>query len=297
MSYEDAIAEAEIRRQAQWEKIKVILLDRGIEESKITTQMKEKLLLLAEHTDTLDDEAQAMDFAIDLNRFYKERDLDVEFSDDEMADVFEGSFATDIGKTGPREASTRLSTLIAKLYGLKGARADEVLFEKARQIDPDQAEELLESVGFTQTSTMRDLYNRHVYWSYEIIKDTGFSERAKLAAGAHHILDGENGNYPRELFDETGKILSGEFTGEYIGKVELLVMLLDKYDAQRTRARVSHEQAIKWLRSLESLATYQRLNESVKKVFESLIDDLEQALKVSELHQDTDLSAIELIAQ
>jgi len=203
------------------------------------------------------------------------------YTKDEITDIFEGSFGTDIGKTGPKEASPELSKLIAKLYGIKKAIPSDLLFYHAQKIAGQDGVKLLKDLNFSDTSTMRDLYDIHVYWSYDLIKDSGLSERAKLAAAAHHILDGKDGNYPRELFDETGMILSGEFAGQYIGRVELLVMLLDKYDARRTRGKVSHEEAITWLRTLKNWNTYKKLNVQVQQKFEGLIDDLEDALSTT----------------
>src|SRR3989339_296327 len=187
------------REQGQKERaILDVLQDGGIEQSYLTPQMMERLLLLRELTPTFEDEKQAVEYAIDINHDLRDRAPDRQLTDDEMDAVFGGTFFSDIGKTGPANATPEQSFVVARMYGVDARfNPTGTTRQFIEKFLPDDAENLIETLdsieGLSPDTTMREFWNAHVYWSYDLIKQSRLPEASKRAAASHHILEG---NFP-----------------------------------------------------------------------------------------------------
>ena len=161
-----------------------------------------------------------------------------------------------------------LSEAIARLYGVdKAGIVNSPILDEAREVFGEGCDDLLGKLDAflrfelkrhkgidkgTEPLVMSDLYDLHPFWSLQILKHSGFTREALQAVGAHHVLEG---NFSHDMFaskdviDEngtslgvysTGEILNedGSLSGRFLDRDELLVLLMDKYDAQRTRGIV-----------------------------------------------------------
>lgn len=295
--------------RADWEtevvpRLKVAQLS-AEEIEKIGPKMHEKLQLLEGATPTLEDVGTIVSYLTRLQSFYGSSEKEGGLNE-EMHLVALAVVGSDVGKAGPRylpdtyplsagqvkeDAILELSLLIARLYGIKtqGIGAQDIGRHEASIYGKDHADvyakldaflrvELARHKGVQKDGPlmMRDLYDLHVFWSRDILADSGFDPRAQRAAILHHILEG---NYPRDIVNEKGQyVKDGELTGECMGRVELLTLLLDKYDARMTRGETSHAEAIAWLKSFNDRPCVANLDPHVRALFMQLIDDMDHAL-------------------
>lgn len=184
-------------------------------------------------------------------------------SKEELEAITLATKLTDIGKTGPGQATKKQQRLIAKMY------ATETEFPKPPHLlslreflelsaDPeiknhvDEHLATLTSMGLAKLNT-RDFINLHAEWTWEIIADDGaIPQEAKVTAALHHLLDGVN---PGGLVDLPNEKLLIPTLNRSVDMPEIFTILLDKYQARRRfvdkklgRKRTHFEQ-IAWLRN------------------------------------------------
>ena len=258
------------------------LREAGIDRRELTPQMMDRLKQLHELTPTFEDEIQATRYARMINERLRQTAPERALTDLELDAVFGGTFFSDIGKTGPADATPEQSMVVTRMYGVDARfNPSGTAREFIEQFMPDEAERLIADLnsidGLSDEMTMREFWNAHVYWSYDLIKNSDLSDASKRAAASHHILEG---NFPPEVIEETGRVTG---TDGYIGAPEAWVMMLDKYDAQRRRARATHDEAIDWLKQLEKRDTWPKLDPSVQEIMRQTIDDIDLALREQEL--------------
>lgn len=242
---------------------------------KVRSSILERLDLLSVKSKFVDDEKTSIKYAEILFDFYREHKPKKVFSDEEKKIVELGIIFSDIGKSGPLEANREQQELIIRIFGIENVKNTEQVLEKIiREKFPNTAEEdleLLKQLGIDPIMLpIKDFWRLHSRWTKEIIEDDGVPHEAIPAAVLHHVFEGDN-NY---LMDEEGNYI-GEFGGpnRRFDRVEKLVVILDKYDAFRSRLGLNHKEALDRIR--EIVKTSERFKDDSE--FLELIEDVEIA--------------------
>lgn len=249
----------------------------GIEWDMLSNELRHRFMKLAKETATVDDEIKALEYADQLEGYLTAEELRV---------VQRATLCTDIGKTGPREASPGQEDFVTRVYAIreniKGGPGAVTLEQFLGTYYPDSLMEDLElarGMGMDPQETMRTFFNRHAGWTLELLEASDLPDDVIIAAANHHFLEGVS---PKSMIDKQGMITYRE-TRRPFGRQEAIVILLDKYDARRARGGDTHEAAIVWLRKFLTfpdvaarLATYPS---DVSWFFEEGIDTLEVQLQ------------------
>lgn len=177
---------------------------------------------------------------------------------------------SDIGKTGPADATPAEQKLITEIYAVEktppGGISVTTTAEFFRFYFPADAEERIrqfQNLKFGSRAlaalknanvdrdpsrlTMRQFYDLHSFWTLDIIGNDGIPAEAVGAAATHHLLD---------LADKAGKVQIDDIVGgdnrflanfgenPSFDRAEKLVTIIDKYDAGRRRGKLNHAEAI-----------------------------------------------------
>lgn len=234
------------------DRIAELFIELGISTEEIHPNILRKLKLLNERTQTFKDEEKAIHIAQELFRYYEENYPDKKFTDQEKKTVLVGTLFTDIGKTGPRDATSEQEEIILDIYSIENIDKppEEItLLQFMNNNFPGDAEKRLETIEtiekISRNMTMREFYNLHPEWTLDIVSGDGVPPEAIGAAAAHHALEGVN---PKNIINKDGR-----FTKYFGGNVSFsrddkLIIILDKYDAARRRSKMTHAQAIEFVR-------------------------------------------------
>jgi HD domain len=161
-------------------------------------------------------------------------------------DMSIAAYLHDIGKSGPFDASQRTQEAIVKLYAVENvASPDQTIAETVRaNFSSEEATSILEhlgSCGMRDTDTMRAFWDRHGYWTHDILE--GDSEdipmRARVVAGSHHLDRGID-PYGVSTDDDAATLESR------------ILMAVDKYQAAVVRGRKTHGEAMDLTRRILS---------------------------------------------
>ena len=100
----------------------------------------------------------------------------------------------DIGKSGPFDAPQATQEAIVKLYPVENvADPDQTIAETARtNFSSQDAESMLTHLGacgLCSHDTMRAFWDRHGYWTHDILEadSEDIPVRARVIAGSHHV--------------------------------------------------------------------------------------------------------------
>lgn len=210
------------------------------------SEIPERWRELGEKTKVLEDELRAVEHLESaesfLGRYYPDRAMTAE----EVSVIKAASLLTDISKTGWSGAAPAEREVITKIY------AEDRRFDPTRTLgeftdsffEADEAKKIKTSLsrmsarGVRPDMTFREFINLHAGWSYEIARKSKLPEKVVQTAALHHFLEGV---MPVD-FD-----LERSNPNTLITREVIWVTILDKYDAQRRRAKVSHTEAIEWL--------------------------------------------------
>jgi len=149
----------------------------------------------------------------------------------------------DIGKSSLSEdpaAQVAVAALFAAKEGVSGTeKVGEVVKKKFPEAESNTIMQGLSVAGIKPEMLMRD-FDRHALWTKEIMEKYPkvFSKEVIIIAASHHI--GVNNNPCRANEEEILDELKASI---------YLVMTMDQYQARFTRGKVTHEQAILWLRN------------------------------------------------
>ena len=109
-------------------------------------------------------------------------------------DMSIAAYLHDIGKSGPIDASRETQEAVVKLYAVENvADPHQTIAATARvNFSSDEAESILErlgSCGMHATDTMRAFWDRHGYWTHDILEANSedIPVRARVIAGSHHL--------------------------------------------------------------------------------------------------------------
>jgi len=240
----------------------------GLNLKLISPQILSRLNMLSNGSEILKDELHAMDLALGFFKFYEKQEFP--FSVEEKRTILLGSLLSDIGKTGPSDASEKLSASILNMYKVDKhfnihttdihAFLNEFLNEKQKEYTS-----ALNTININGDMKMSEFFHLHAKWTLDILKrGKGVPYDTIVAAASHHILEGEN---------PAGVIK--------LSRAAKMVILLDKYDARRRRGMVTHQAAIDWLKDrIEEKTT----NTAEKEEFLELILKMDTAFQNSNIY-------------
>ena len=168
---------------------------------------------------------------------------------DSRRDMSIAAYLHDIGKSGPVDASASTQEAVVTLYAVENvADPHQTIAETARaNFSPDDAASILTrlgSCGLCWNDTMRAFWDRHGYWTHDILEADAHDipSRARIVAGSHHM---DRGIDPYKFA-----------SSDYVAKLEhRILMAVDKYQAAVARAHKTHGDAMALVRSILS-ATY-----------------------------------------
>ncbi len=256
-------------------RLRAICAQVGFEVGSVAPRLLERLRVLSERTQTVDDFERIAAYAEDVFRFYREHRSERGFGDVERRTIVLGCLFSDVGKTGPARADARASELIVDMFSIEGVRDDQQpvsrFFATYFPADAEDRIARFAALGLDAGMTMRQFWNLHTSWTLELISDAGIPIEAVAAAASHHLLDDVN---PQSIVGADQRFTRWFGVNTTFDRAEKLVILLDKYDAVRRRGRLAHGPAIAWLRG--KVARMPRFAEDPE--FRTLIDDLDLAL-------------------
>jgi hypothetical protein len=261
---------------SSFDQLRSICADVGFDLERVRPSILDRMRLLAETTETVNDCERAVCIANEIFRHYDVSKPLERFTALERRIVVIGTLFSDIGKSGPAGATKDGQQLVAEMFAVEGIIDEKTsvarFFEMFFPADAAYRTRRFRALGLDAEMTMRELWNLHSAWTLHILQGDGVPIEAVPAAATHHILENVN---PDSLIAE-----DGHFT-KYFGKnasferPEKLVILLDKYDAARRRGHRTHDQAIAFLR--EVIAKNHRF--SGDHGFLELIEDLDEVMK------------------
>jgi hypothetical protein len=244
----------------------------GVAFGALSGDVRQRLCLLAEHSETVRDARRIIRLARAVFDHYARTHPDRAFDAIEQHVVLIGSLFSDIGKTGPPHAALPSQRLIVEMFSVEGVRDDQQPVARfLRDHFPHDAEDRVrrfEALGLDATMPMRAFWNLHAGWTLAIARAGGLPREAVAAAATHHLLEDIN---PEDIVQEDGRF-SVDF-GENVAfdRAEKLVIVLDKYDALLRRGRHVHEEAVAWIRRL--IARHPRYGSDAE--FEELLEALD----------------------
>lgn len=246
--------------------------DVGLLLPQLSPEVRQRLSLLATHTETVTDGRRIATLARAIFNHYADHKPEQRFSPLEQRIVIVGSLFADIGKTGPLQADAAGQELIVEMFSVEGVRDDQQsvsqFFASYFPKDASERERLFVSLGLDPRMPMRAFWNLHAAWTLEIAQHSGLPEETIAAAASHHLLEDIN---PSQIVSDDGSFAM-DF-GDNLGfdRAEKLVILLDKYDALMRRGRRNHQEAITWLRDL--LSRHRQFRDDPE--FATLLNDLD----------------------
>jgi hypothetical protein len=161
-------------------------------------------------------------------------------------DMSIAAYLHDIGKSGPVDASPDSQRAIVRLYAVENvADPDQTIADTVRtNFSSEEATSLLEhlgSCGMRSTDTMRAFWDRHGYWTHDILEgdSEGIPIRARVVAGSHHM--------------DRGIDPYGFSSNDYVAVLEnRILMAVDKYQAAVARGRKTHREAMDLIKRILS---------------------------------------------
>lgn len=274
----------------QLAQVTALLKESQFDVARADSKFMARMEVFARDTHILEDEIRAGAYAARVQEYMETQVPDKTMSDDELRVIQLASVLTDIGKLGPYNASPEQTELLRQMYnydaGLNTAMSVETFLQTClamQNTDERQAAlRVLEGLGVTANTTMREFYNLHVVWSLDVAEKSGLPHDPMILAAAHHLLEY---NIPKNIVDlQTGYFNpeSSGLTGP-ITRAEVLVELLDKYDAFLHRDQQhTHDEAIAYLRRRTAIGAGSPLDtmpDFARALYTEAIHDLDHALK------------------
>lgn len=213
----------------------------GVPQSRFSPAVTERVDRLDEKTHTLKDEIRCVEYGRRIAEA-------LEFNPAEWARFVGGTLLSDIGKTGPADALPEEQEYIAQLYARDRVANSKTIRQYLKETSSGDApvhEQVLARAGVLGDMPIRKLWESHVQWTFDILTASDLPADVILSASSHHLLEGINpGNI---LNREEGRFQAFGVSREF-DRADILVILLDKYDAQILRANATHEEAVDYLR-------------------------------------------------
>jgi hypothetical protein len=176
-----------------------------------------------------------------------EPELQSKLDADSRRDMSIAAYLHDIGKSGPFDAPGATQEAIVKLYAVENiADPDQTIAETAHtNFSSEDAESLLtrlRSCGLRSNDPMRTFWDRHGYWTHDILEagSENIPVRARVIAGSHHV---DRGIDPYEFSSD-----------DYVDMLENRILIaVDKYQAAVARSQKTHREAMEMIKGILSL--------------------------------------------
>lgn len=271
----EGLASTELNREKE---VRDLIKKAGLNPNLIHKDILSRLKTLHEGSETFKDELRAIELAKMFFEHYKKKDGAKAFSAEEQNVVLAGTLFSDIGKTGPSDASPLLSKKVLSMYKIDAHFNTNIVDIKTfleMFFDEKEQEEYLKTLeanGINGDMPMREFFNKHSEWGLKILKKNegqGIPSDAIIAAASHHMLEGMN---PVNITK--------------LSRGAKMVILLDKYDARLRRGAVKHEEAIDWLKNY----VMERSSEEDKAEFLELLENMDESLKDNNLYEGVEIS-------
>jgi hypothetical protein len=229
-------------------KVRAVCTRAGLDALRLDSALCARMALLGELSATFEDNQRAMDLAEHV--FEHSAQQGAAFTETEKTTVRVGSLLSDIGKTGPPNATPEQQRLIAGIFAIEGVSDERIsvatLLRTQRAEDADAQLARFGALGLDPEMTVRQFWNLHTTWTLELLQHSMVPKEAVAAAAAHHLLEDVN---PHSIVGEDGRFTAAFGSNLTFDRAEKLVILLDKYDAVRRRGRRDHVAAMAWLRA------------------------------------------------
>lgn len=260
----------------------------GVDVERISPKIIDRLLLLDSKTETLRDCLNQV--AIERKIFANLPEGRLSFL--EQATAVIGTIFSDIGKTGPANATPDQQELIAEIFG------EDNVFEPSqttvkqffKRYFPERASEFINrfqtiqdvievddennpghkkliKVWLDSGITMRQFFDMHTKWTLDIINHDGVPPEGVAAAATHHFAQGIN---PEGIIGKDNTFKDGFGENKKFDLAEKLVAVMDQYDARRRRAGLEHKEAVAGVKTYVEKSSFKGDSESAE-----LIDVLE----------------------
>jgi hypothetical protein len=287
------------------QEIFALLRELDLQPERLSRRLTRALEYLASHSDTLNDETRARTFATDIARYCEQERSPNALSKEQWHHVQVASTFTDIGKVGPaQESMTPKNEVVTRLYANRDPASPTMTLEAFIQRTFADAQSLLGVIpsveGLSTDMPMRSFWNKHPQWTLDHLRDSGIDPDVALTAAAHHMLEDEGANPQFDgtpLIDKATGMLRGFGIERPIDHRDIWVVLLDKYEANITRANATHEAAIAWLNRFltmnETLAQLPDLRER----FLSCLRDMDAAFSQREQEIEQSSAASSAVSQ
>lgn len=181
----------------------------------------------------------------------------------------------DIGKSGPASANAAEQEAVIRLFAAENINDPDMPVGQviALYFDPAEAPQLqalLEHCGITAAMTMREFWDKHAYWTKDILEQhpEGTTERIRIIAASHHIDRGINPYHIKETDSaaETRAIGASEYYLDALhGKI---LSAVDKYQASVRRSGRSHDEALTVVKQM--LGDGYEKDDEMKKILEAI---------------------------
>jgi hypothetical protein len=254
------------------ESLHAICAEVGFDLELVDEGVLDRLRVLGEHTETVEDVARMAAYACRYFDYVERARPSDAFTEAERQIVVLGSLFSDVGKSGPKRADRAAQRLVVEMFSVEGVRDDaQPVTQFFRTYFPRDAEDRIarfRALGLDAGMSIREFWNLHSAWTLELVDGSGVCPEAVAAAAAHHLLDDVN---PESIVGEDGRFTRAFGENVAFDRAEKLVIVLDKYDALRRRGRLTHAEAIAWLRDRLERSPQFRGDEE----FRILISDLD----------------------
>ncbi|MES3004743.1 MAG: hypothetical protein V4690_01365 [Patescibacteria group bacterium] len=256
-------------------KISDVLKEVGLDAEHVAPRIVERLELLNEVTKTVEDGENAVQIAKSIFEYYVQNKPEKVFTELEQKVVIIGSLFSDVGKTGPREATRDEQRLVVDMFAVENVQDPQMtvadFFQMYFPADAEVRIEKFEEMELNSEMSMRNFWNMHSQWTLEIISGDGIPAEAVAGAASHHIVDGVN---PMNIIGEDRRFTRYFGENAEFDRAEKLIIILDKYDAFWRRSGRTKEEAIELLRLIIGRNAMFANDEQ----FKELIDDLAQVV-------------------
>ena len=168
----------------------------GLPFSRLAEDVRQRLRLLAEHSETVRDAHRIVQLAHAVFD-HCARNVSAEpFDELERRIVLIGSVFADIGKTGPPHATEAQQRMIVEMFDVEGVRDEqqpvEQFFSEHFTEDASDRARCFASLGLDTRMSIRSFWNLHAGWTLEIARRGGLPDEAVAAAATHHMFEGVN---------------------------------------------------------------------------------------------------------
>jgi hypothetical protein len=191
------------------------------------------------------------------------------------------AFLHDIGKSGPANVGLDCQLSVIKLFSIKSKVPDQLISdsqlisETLKTFFPDEYDQMVEGLlqaGISEEMTMRTFWNKHAWWTHEILLKypDNISSRVDLIASSHHIIEGEDPcKVPRQEIPYESEVIGA--LEHYVDLLEgRILTIVDKYQAALVRGGISHNDAVVYLRGVFQKYKTDAVTDSIIEIIDEL---------------------------